>query len=352
MPDRVSDPWKVWKETAPPEAQVALDMALEGLAREPENIGFWWARSAMGEKGIPPILEGHVGRSLVLGVTWDALIQTEGDTKKILVDLEFPAMVPLQAGMVSISLLSYSTPEMKIAPPTCDVVLTRPYSVSSYLVTQRLWRAVMGSNPAKYQGEELRPVEQVTWVECVRFCNRLSVLAGLPPIYQVERPESQPPRTQKGGRVFRPVIKEDPHKIPEVVWNPGPGFRLLTDAEWLYAARAGSTDWIVPSEVLEEGAWHQGNSGGTPQPVGQKKPNAWGLYDMYGNVGEWVFDTYGTLPQGKLIDFVSTEEPRYRTHRGYDFRHSLEWMRQVPRNLMFPTDRSVGIGFRVAQSHV
>lgn len=348
------DPWKLWKETAPPEAQVALDMAMEGLAREPKNVGFYWARGSIGEKGIPPILEGHVGRSLVLGVSWEALIQAEGDVKKILVDFDFPTMIALRPGTVNIN-FPYPTyarlPTPPQPPPACDVTLTKPYKLGAHPVTQRLYRAVMGSNPARNQENDQNSVEQVSWVECVRFCNRLSVLLGLPPAYQVDRPESQVPRTQKGGRVFRPVIKEDPHKVPEVVWTPGPGFRLPTDAEWVYAAMAGR-DSPLGEDDINDVAWHAGNSDQKTKPIGLKKPNAWGFYDMVGNVGEWVFDAHGYPTPGHFIDYVSTDQPSYRAYRGHGARYSGEWMPNLARQTMRPTDRSDGLGFRLARTHV
>jgi formylglycine-generating enzyme required for sulfatase activity len=121
--------------------------------------------------------------------------------------------------------------------------------------TQAQWRAVMGTDPSYFKGDD-RPVERVSWHDCCSFCEKLNALLG--------------------------------QQHPDV----GP-FRLPTEAEWEYACRAGTTGPLnVPGATLDEVAWHNGNSGGETHPVKQKKPNAWGLYDMLGNVCEWCQDVW------------------------------------------------------------
>ena len=124
----------------------------------------------------------------------------------------------------------------------------------TYEVTQGQWEAVMGTNPAAFRGADL-PVENVSWNDCGRFLAALSAL---------------------------PAAKAS-----------GLSFRLPTDAEWDTACRAGG-DGPAPTETDVE-SWNAQNSGGRTHPVGQKAPNAWGLYDMFGNVAEWTSTTWGDV---------------------------------------------------------
>jgi uncharacterized protein (TIGR02996 family) len=152
------------------------------------------------------------------------------------------------------------------------VTLSRGFHLGSCPVTQAQWKAVMGSNPSRLEGDDL-PVGGVLWNDCVAFCKRLGKLAG--------------------NR-----------------------FRLPTEAEWEYACRAGSTTpyWfgdrasrggflgLGREDVLERYAWYRANSGRQTKPVGQKEPNAWGLFDVHGGVWEWCSDRYLPYPEGDIVD--------------------------------------------------
>ena len=152
--------------------------------------------------------------------------------------------------------------------PVTQVRISRGYWLGKHEVTQAEWEAVMGSNPSNFDecGPNC-PVEEVSWDDVQEFIRRLNAAVG------EER------------------------------------YRLPTEAEWEYAARAGTsedtyagnlTDPYGRDPVLEGIAWYRRNSGGRTQPVGQKAPNAWGLYDMLGNVYEWVQDWYGTIRGGPV----------------------------------------------------
>ncbi len=155
-----------------------------------------------------------------------------------------------------------------------DEIDATPHAVSldsfymdTYLVTQAHYEKLMKDNPSRWKGDK-NPVEQVRWSDAVRFCNKRSTLENLTPCYDLES------------------------------WTcnfDANGYRLPTEAEWEYACRAGTqTTYFMGKDdsKLAEYAWFDKNSGGHPQPVGQKKPNPWGLYDMCGNLWQWCHDFY------------------------------------------------------------
>src|SRR5690606_13265999 len=130
---------------------------------------------------------------------------------------------------------------------------------SPQLVTQELYLAVAGKIPSEFQGE-LLPVESVSWLDAVSFCNNLSKQFKLESCYDLTSE----------------LIGFDASKN---------GYRLPTEAEWEYACKAGTNEPRYGE--LNEVAWFKSNSCGSTHPVGTKRPNSWGLYDMLGNVWEW-----------------------------------------------------------------
>ena len=146
-------------------------------------------------------------------------------------------------------------------------VVVSSFYMGKHLVTQAEYRRVMEKNPARWKGQK-NPVEQVRWSDAVRYCNARSRLEGLDPCYDLETWEC------------------------DFTAN---GYRLPTEAEWEYACRAGTKTAYSfgnsPSQ-LKSYAWFEDNAAGKPHPVGQKRPNPWGLYDMHGNVWEWCNDFY------------------------------------------------------------
>ena len=203
------------------------------------------------------------------------------------------------------------------------VTITRPFKMFSVPMTQALYRHLVGEDPSHFKGDT-RPVESVSWLDAVKCCNAFSSVLGLPAAYRIQG--------------------------DEVSWEglDHPGVRLPTEAEWEYACRAGTTGDYAGS--LDEMGWYDENSGKQTHPVGQKKPNAWGLYDMHGNVWEWCGDWHGDLPGGD--DPVGPASGSIRVGRGGSWGSYAFYCRSAYRSRIFPGYRYVNLGFRVALAPV
>jgi formylglycine-generating enzyme required for sulfatase activity len=196
-----------------------------------------------------------------------------------------------------------------------QVTLTNLYSMGIYPVTQSEYQRLMGSNPSQFKGD-CHPVEQVSWEDATEFIKKLNGLS----------------EERTAGRFYR----------------------LPTESEWEYACRAGSSTAYCFGENearLGEYAWYGKNSGNKTHPVGQKKPNAWGLYDMHGNVWEWCSDWYGDYPSGAVTDPTGPSTGSCRVHRGGSWGSvALDCRSANPRSRGGPSNRNCNLGFRLALS--
>jgi formylglycine-generating enzyme required for sulfatase activity len=192
--------------------------------------------------------------------------------------------------------------------PTHQVTVSS-FSIGKYEVTQGQWQAVMGSNPSYFSScGSTCPVEQVSWDDIQTFITKLN---------------------QQSGKKYR----------------------LPTEAEWEYAAQGGAQDQKYSGtndvNVLGNYAWYSTNSNSTPHPVGQKQANSFGLYDMSGNIYEWVNDCYGAYSSTSQANPIGPTTGSYRVVRGGSWIRGAYYVRASYRNYSGPADRGNDIGFRL-----
>ena len=223
------------------------------------------------------------------------------------------------------------------------------FKICKYQVTQAQYEAITGINTSRFldavaEGEvqEKRPVEMVSWFDAVNFCNKLSVLEGLNPVYTI---------TDRYPLDEYPIL--DATVTADFSKN---GYRLPTEAQWDYACRAGSTGNfskdILGNEVtfsnIGEYAWYADNSSGISHEVGKKIANAFGLYDMHGNVFEWCWDFLDRYPSEPKTDYTGPVEGYPRVLRGGGWWNRATHAAHSFRASYTPTTFRGNFGFRVA----
>ena len=251
-------------------------------------------------------------------------------------------LVLLPGGTVTIG--SPDSERQRQADETQHQVTLSSFYVDPHEVTQKDYQAVMGTNPSHFRGDQL-PVEQVTWYDAINYCNKLSKAKGLTPVYQIDG--------------------------TTVTWNrAADGYRLLTEAEWEYAARAGTTtvfsagDHITADDANFEGSYpylieenyvHHTNPNvvtsrnrGETMAVDSLAPNDFGLFHMEGNVSEWCFDYYGPYAAGDNPTGPSSGS--LRVNRGGGWNDFAKQLRSAYRSATTPDTVEQNLGFRIARN--
>lgn len=232
--------------------------------------------------------------------------------------------VTVPAGMVLIQGGTFKMGEKSEVDAPVHEVSVSSFWMDTHLVTQAQFEKAMGANPSRWKGEK-NPVEQVRWSDAVTYCNKRSELEGLQPCYDLK------------------------------AWTcnfEATGYRLPTEAEWEFACRAGTTTAYffgdTPSK-LGDYAWFDKNAGGHPRPVGQKQPNAFGLYDIVGNVWQWCNDFYEVEYYSKSpkTDPRGPAEGKTKVVRGGAWRVSAENCRSGYRYNESPGYADVCFGYDI-----
>ncbi|AJG95574.1 SUMF1/EgtB/PvdO family nonheme iron enzyme [Bacillus tropicus] len=192
-------------------------------------------------------------------------------------------------------------------------VQIKPFLLAKYVVTMELYDAIINSTCNDYKNSN-KPVVNISWHDAITFCNSLSKTAGLTEFYS---------------------IQDDGKKVSCNLHSNG--YRLPSEAEWQYACKAGAPGYTYGE--LQKIAWYNENSNGKIQDVGKKEPNAWGLYDMLGNVWEWCYDLYDEKVYGS-----------YRIFRGGSWAEEARGCGATCRRRSHPTFHIDDLGFRLAKS--
>ena len=203
--------------------------------------------------------------------------------------------------------------------PIHSVTITFPYWVGIFEVTQKQYETIIHDNPSHCIGDK-NPVERVSWKNAVDFCKKLT---------QIEKSSGT---------------------IPD-----GYQFRLLTEAEWEFAARGGNNSGgfeFAGSDNIDEVAWHKNNSEGKPHPVGMKQPNELGLFDMSGNVWEWCYDLYSKYPSTPVTDPIGAKKGRSHVNRGgswhyYETKGRVSARKSNAPETYLPGSTLTDLGFRI-----
>ncbi len=236
-----------------------------------------------------------------------------GDMVQVLASAGGIKLVPIPAGSFLMGSPADEAGRKDNEGPQTQVTFTKGFFIGSTDVTQDLYEAVVGSNPSYFKKPK-SPVERISWEDAMAFCQKLTE------------------REQAAGR------------LPAAL-----AFTLPTEAQWEYACRAGTTGRFAGD--FDAMAWYIKNCDSTTHPVAQKKPNAWGLYDMHGNVAEWCLDWYDAkLPGGAATDPTGPAAGTGRVTRGGGWWLFSGDCRSASRSHFPQDDRDHDVGLRLVLS--
>jgi formylglycine-generating enzyme required for sulfatase activity len=254
-----------------------------------------------------------------------------------------PEMIPVKGGSYMMGCTSEQSNCDDDESPMVEVNV-KDFLIGKYEVTQDLWEEVTGKNPSKFKGGSL-PVESVSWYEAIEFCNQLSVLEGLEPVYKIDKTTIDPNNKNEYDK-SKWTVEFDPNAN---------GYRLPLETEWELAARSGNVraaDQTLYSgnNDIEEVAWYYGNSENETKEVGSKSPNGLGIYDMSGNVWEWCWSWKAGYASESITRYTGPESGSSRVYRGGSWFSEAKYCRVSPRGSDNPEYKDTGIGLRLAKN--
>jgi formylglycine-generating enzyme required for sulfatase activity len=263
----------------------------------------------------------RVWKSQLIGLYFGVLL---GSCQALLAEVGMPVVVPglslemapIPAGNFTMGSPDHESGRNADEGPQRVVTLTKYFWLGKYEVTQQQWQSLMGSNPSGFPGDGNLPVENITWADAAAFGEKLTA------------------QERAAGRLPAGYV-----------------YRLPTEAEWEYACRAGTTTRFYTGDKdsdLDAAAWYKNNSDGKTHPVGQKKPNAWGLYDMNGNVWEWCNDWYASYAKAAIVDPQGPAEGHFHVARGGGWMRGVASSRSAERDHHHPSFKRSNVGFRIA----
>ena len=228
---------------------------------------------------------------------------------------------------------------------TSDVTISSFY-IDKYELTQSEYQAVMGNNPSYFPNVANGPVERVSWFKAIEYCNRRSMQEGLTPCYSYSNYGTNPDAWPSGWNTNR-----DNHINVACSWTAD-GYRLPTEMEWMFAYKGGNQSQgytYSGSNNIHAVAWFASNSGNTTNTVGTKAANELGIYDMSGNVFEWVWDIYGSYPSEAQTDPHGATSGSYRVFRGGCWDYGASYCTVSNRGSYLATFTTHRVGFRICR---